>query len=513
MGTLHEKYLQSIQTILNRVTPYIAKYPPSEQAFLTEFFSVLETCEVSTSEKRKMFSQLVDDFIKRNYAKNTYISLPFMWFAVDYLSTANRILSVAEFHPNEFYLYLVQHLRKNLDTQGIFRLIQAKTPLTSLTWETLQYACNKFTVPLTSDEVQTIRIISSHVATAGIRALSQHSLKKSITRHVKTPRFSQKLSNFLKFLNAQWTVIFYPPTIGLERLYFYFKLRKTLSISQILGYRDSKNMSLRGSNIYRIGNSQTYWGFLLIPSRDLEAMKNYLKHSEEEGRMILLDLARVVEIQISQSMTLYQEEKGWRDLTLREQRRINRQLRDGIPPENHDETPTFLISPPFDRDWHFNRNYKQIAKIIDLYCKAVPSFSFSELASRLYAKQSNFRFSKEELQLIAYLYHKKVLQCDFNPIRLISDFSLDRFSVQIPKTMKLKHLEILLSYLPRARVFTTETGIQMWTVLTPDLVHLLVQDLEWTVQPINTQYYGISPEKSWFDFQACEWKTPQILSK
>jgi hypothetical protein len=487
-------------------------YPTEEQALLTEFFSILESCQVNTSEKRKLFSQLVDEFIKRNYAKSVYINLPFMWFAVDYLSTANRILSIADFHPTEFYLYLVTHLRKNPDTQGVFTLIQTKTPLTNLAWEVLQYACNKFTIPLTADEVQALRVISSHAANAGIQALSQQSLKENVTHYVETPRFSQKLSKFLKLLNAQWTLIFYPPALGLERLYFHVQLNKTPSTSQILGYLDSSNMTLRGSNIYRIGDSQTYWGFLLIPSRNLKAMKDYLKHCEVEGQLILLDLARVDEIQISQSMILYQEEKGWRDLTLQEQRGIGRQLRNERHPENREELPSGLISPPFDKEWYFNQNNKQAAKVIDLYCKGVPSFSFSELASRLYSKQSSFRFSKEELQLIAYLFHKKVLQCDFNPTRLISDFSLDRYSIQIPQNMKLENLEILLSYLPRARVFTTETGIQMWTVLTPSLVNWLVHDLEWPVQPIYTQYWGQTPERSWFDYQSCQWNTPHLLT-
>ena len=434
-----------------------------------------------------------------------------MWFAFDYLSTANRILSVAEFHPNEFYLYLVHHLRKGPDTQGIYKLIETNTPLTNIAWEPLQYACNKFTIPLSRDEVQALRVISSHVANMGIQALSQHSLKESITRHIPTPRFSKKLAKLVKLLNAQWTLIFYPPAFGLERLYFYFQLNKTSSIPQLLGYQDLKNMSLNGSNIYRIGESQTYWGFLLIPSRDLEAMKDYLKHCEEEGQITLFDLARVSEIQISQSLELYQEEKGWRKLTGQEQRRISYQLRND--PENHDAAPSFLISPPFDKNWHCKPDKKHETKMIDLYCKAVPSFSFSELASRLYSKQSSFRLSREELQLLAYLYHKKVVQCDFNPTQLISDFSLDRFSIEIPQDVTLEHLKILLSYLPRARVFTTETGIQMWTVLTQNLVKWLDQELEWAVRPIQTQYWGQTPEKRWFDYELCEWNTPHLLNE
>lgn len=511
MGSLHESYLQSIKTILDQIPKYIPSYPPDEQALLTEFVAILEACEVNTSEKREIFSQLVEDFIKRNYVSNSYINLPFMWFAIDYLSTANRILSIAKFHPDEFYLYLVHHLRKNPDTRGIFKLIETKTPLTNIAWEPLQYACNKFPIPLRRNEVQVIRVISSHVTNMGIQAFSQQSLKESITRHIPTPRFSKKLAKLLKLLNAQWNLIFYPPAFGLERLYLYFQLNKTSSISQLLGYQDSKNMSLNGSNIYRIGESQTYWGFLLIPSRDLEAMKNYLKHCEEEEQITLFDLARVSEIQISQSLELYQEEKGWRELTGQEQQRISHQLKND--PKNHDVVSSFLISPPFDKNWHYKQDKKHEIKMIDLYCKAVPSFSFSELASRLYSKQSSFRLSREELQLFAYLYHKKVVQCDFNPTRLISDYSLDRFSIEIPQNVTLKHLKILLRYLPRARVFTTETGIQMWTVLTQNLAEWLDQELKWTVRPIQTQYWGQPPEKRWFDYELCEWNTPHLLNE
>jgi hypothetical protein len=53
----------------------------------------------------------------------------------------------------------------------------------------------------------------------------------------------------------------------------------------------------------------------------------------------------------------------------------------------------------------------------------------------------------------------------------------------------------------------------MWTVLTQNLVKWLDQELEWAVRPIQTQHWGQTPEKYWFDYESCEWNTPHLLNE
>ncbi|MHA2203727.1 MAG: hypothetical protein ACW991_08565, partial [Candidatus Hodarchaeales archaeon] len=190
MGSLRESYLKSIRTILDQIPKYIPEYPPDEQALLAEFVAILEAYEVNTSEERKHFFHLVTDIIRRNYVIEAYIDLPFMWFVLDYLNIANRVLSVAEFYPDDFYLYLIKYLRKNPENpQGVYELIKEKVSLADLRWEELQYACNKFTVPLNSDEVQAIEISYSQVTNSGLRTLSQQNMIDAITNQIQTPRF------------------------------------------------------------------------------------------------------------------------------------------------------------------------------------------------------------------------------------------------------------------------------------------------------------------------------------
>ena len=456
------------------------------------------------------FSNNVYAFIRENYTeKETYIELPFLWFAIDYLTIANRILSIAGFHPDDFYLYLIKHLRKNPETQGVYELMKAGIALTDLHWEVLQYACNKFTVPLDTDEVQAIEISFSQVSTTGPRVLSQQRMKNVITSHITTPGFIRKLSNFYKSLNAQWNLRLYPPAFGLEQLYFYFQLSEETTLEEILGHKNELNTTLRGTDIYLAGIPQTYLGFILIPSSLIEKMKAHLQRCEEKKKIILYDLAKVSQIQISRSLTLYEIDKGWWNLTSRERAQVRQQLQTS----RQFEFPAFFITPTFNTRWNYKQDNKYSSPVgyIGLYCKIKPPFSFIDLPSRLYSQQRKQRFSKKEQQLLTYLYHKKVFQINFDPIRLGSDFSLDRYWVQLPQDLEFNDLKILLSYLPVVNVFNTETTNFLIPILTPDLTQWLVQDLEWSVQSIRTKYRGRPAERNWYNFQATEWRTPQLL--
>ena len=510
MVTLQERYFQSLQTIITQLTLLIAQYPLTEQPLLTKFLSILENSRVNTSQKRMAFSNDVYAFIKENYIENaTYIELPFLWFAIDYLTIANRILSIAGFHPDDFYLYLIKHLRKNPETQGVYELMKAGISLTDLRWEALQYVCNKFTVPLDTDEVQAIEISFSQVSTTGPRILSQQRIKDVIKSHITTPRFIRKLPNFYKSLNAQWNLRLFPPAFGLERLYFYFQLSEETTLEEVLGHKNELNTTLRGTDIYLAGSTQKYLGFILIPSRIIENMKAYLQRWSENKGIILFDLAIVNQIQISRSMILYEIGKGWRSLTSRERAQVRQQLQKS----RRSEYPAFFLTPAFNTKWNYlqDAKYSSPAGYIDLYCKIKPPFSFQELPLSLYSQQNRPRFSNKEQQLLSYLYHKNVLQINFDPIRLRSDFSLDSYWIQIPQNVEFTDLQILLSYLPVTNIYNTETTNYLMTVLTPDLVQWLVQDLEWSVQSIRTEYRGKTPERNWYDLQALEWRKPHLL--
>ena len=211
-------------------------------------------------------------------------------------------------------------------------------------------------------------------------------------------------------------------------------------------------------------------------------------------------------------MTLYQIGEGWRDLTLREKRIIKRGLNTSRLPRGY-ELPTYYVTPVFSTEWNYKDDdrYSSPAGYIDLYCKMRPSFSFTDLPTSLYSQQSKKNFTKKEQKLLTYLYHKKVLHVNFDPIRLGSDFSLDMYWVQLPPDVKLTNLQILLSYLPVVNVYNAETTNFMMAVLTPDLVQWFNQDLEWSTQSVRHEYRGKALRKNWYDTEATEWRTPHLL--
>ena len=262
----------------------------------------------------------------------------------------------------------------------------------------------------------------------------------------------------------------------------------------------------------RVGSSKSFWGFILIPSKDLKTLKDYLKQCEEEGQIFLYDYARVRKILMSNSTILYEKGTGWRSISKSELNRLKR-LNTQKSLDNLPKHPGVIFSPPFKTKWLFNEDGEDIlpSKFIELYCKAHHPFSFAELPSKLYSKQSSSRFTKKEWQLLFYLQHKKVLQVRFNPIRLISDFALERYWIQIPHNTEFTKIQYLLYYFPLTRIFITETSIHLWTVLNSEFVQWFNKELKWPIQPTQTQYGGKNPRVDWFDTHSCEWKTPLIL--
>ncbi|MHA2203728.1 MAG: hypothetical protein ACW991_08570, partial [Candidatus Hodarchaeales archaeon] len=304
----------------------------------------------------------------------------------------------------------------------------------------------------------------------------------------------------------------FPPAFGLDRLYFRFQLSEGITLNEVLGYEEELNTTLTATDIYQAENPQTYSGFILIPSSLLADMKTCLQRCHDKKQIYLFELARVNQIQISRSITLYQMGEGWRNLTSREKSTIKQVLKTSRLPRGY-ELPRYYVTPSFNTEWNYKEDdrYSTPAGYIDLYCKMRSSFSFTDLPTRLHSQQSKEIFSKKEQQLLTYLYHKKVFHIHFDPIRLGSDFSLDMYWVQLPPNVKPNNLQILLSYLPVVNVYNTETTNFMMVVLTPDLIQWFNQDLEWSIQSVRHKYRGKALRRNWYDNEATEWRIPRLI--
>jgi hypothetical protein len=493
----------------------LQKYSPEEQELITEFLNILQHFEVNTSQKRETLIGLMNSYNDKYYPNHEkYLSLPFLWFTIDYFNIARRILNAAGFYPARFYKYLVQHFRGDSQVQGIFDLIRTITPLIDLQWEKLQYSCNRFTMPLTDDELQALEAVYSYLSSAGLRALNQRRLKATIANRVKRPKFIRELAQLFTLLNAQWNIRFYPPAFGLERLFFQFQLNESTSLTEILDLQNPANTILGASYVYRIDEFNNYLGIMWLPTQTIKAMQDYLIQKEKQGFLILNRLAKIFNSQVSSSLILYEPRKGWRNLNASEYRRLRHQLRPSISRRRSSEPPPFHCSPPFDTRWDYQKdsNNGTPGQFISLCSKFSKPFYFDDLPQSGQLGKDNVRFLDNEIPLLTELYNNQVIQVNFDPFRLFQDFTTDQFCIQVPATIPFEKLRFLLSYLPKANIFTTEDQTRyIWTFLTPEIIEFLVQDIELNVYKSIPLHWGRNIETLWFDPQTSEWKIPHVI--
>ncbi|MFX0050266.1 MAG: hypothetical protein ACFE8U_03140, partial [Candidatus Hermodarchaeota archaeon] len=197
-----------------------------------------------------------------------------------------------------------------------------------------------------------------------------------------------------------------------------------------------------------------------------------------------------------------------------EYRRLRHQLRASISRRRSSEPSPYHVSPPYDTRWDYQNdsNNGTPSQYISLCCKFSRPFHFDNLPQSGQLGKDNVQFSDNEIRLLTELYNNKVIQVDFNPIRLFQDFSTDQYCILVPATIPFKKLGFLLSYLPNANISTTEDKTRyIWTSLTPEIKQFLVRDIELNVYKCTALHWSRNIETVWFDPQTSEWKIPHVL--
>ena len=500
-----------MDTILSQLPAYIDKYPPSDQAILNEFLSVLQSYEVDTQAARKQLLEHFEKFIRIHRSSGRLWDLPFLWFAESYFTNAYKLLSVARFHADNFYEYFVKQLRSDSYKSGVFQFIRRGTPLADLEWEKLQYACNKLSVPLTSEELHVLEIIHALCMETGILTLNQNYIKTNIINQVKSPTLLRKLASLFSRLDSQWLLQFYTPAFDLALLIFRFQLNESTSLKEIIDFHDSANTTLCYSDVHWIrGFHNMYCGIFVVPTQLVEPLREFLQYHDRQGHLILYDLEKVTTSRICTSLSLYQATKGWRTLTQTEWRRLVQLLKTQRPRKRRTRSMSFYITPSLNKYWHYSQHPDPL-QIISLYCKSQFRYSFGELPFGSNNEQITPRLSKPELDLIKELYLKKVAQVWFRPLRLIHEFSLDYYWIKLPN-MPFDQLSRLLAWLPYAYLCFTENNIHIWSFLIPKLAEWFRTDLEWTVMQIVRKHPPQMLNFDWYSPEARQWRAPLILT-
>lgn len=499
-----------LNTILSQLITYIDQYPVIDQEYLKEFYSILQNYNVDIITSRKAISVRFEEYIKKYQQSEDYLKLPFLWFTRRYFINAHLLLSIEGFYAADFYSYLVKYLRGTTDMEGAFQLIRKGTPLTDFKWEQLQYACIRIINPLTRDELQAIHTIYSLISEAHLKVFDIQRIKAAIKTSVNSPEISRNFNRFFTLIDARGGHWFYPPAFDLKQLYFYFQLSELTSLSEIIDFQDPANTTLCASRVYQVKDfPNVFTGYIVIPTQLLGRLKNYLKRCEQQGKLILNYLNEITDIRISASLALYRAEKGWKELSPTLKKQLTMQLKTSNPRKQRKKSPIFFLTRAFNQNWNF-RIHPTPSQVIDLYCKFFHEISLNEQLSSV--QHSSHRYSKSGLSLLKDLNDINVCQLTFYPNRLLFEFSLDQYWINLP-LIPFNQLSRLLKWLPYTRLSFTETGIHIWSFLTSEITDFLNTKLDWIVRPIIHYHDPMGLNFKWFNPKGLHWLLPKILEK
>ncbi|MFX1514740.1 MAG: hypothetical protein ACFFC6_00380 [Promethearchaeota archaeon] len=511
MAYQRKTWKKFMKTILSQTPVYIAKYPPSDQKILNEFLSILQNYIVDTQESRNQLFERFESFPAKYHESEQFLNLPFLWFVDSYFSNAAKLLSVASFHADDFYEYLVKQLRGYPDTEGVFQLLRKGIPLTDLKWEDLQYACNKLSVPLKSEELHTLETIHRMSLEAGTNALDQRYIKTTVFNTVKSPTVNKKLENFFLRLDSRWFLRFNVPAFDLKLFFFQFKLTNSTSLKEIIDFHDSTNTTLCNSSIYwNRDTPNMYCGILVVPVKSADVFFQYLQSCHNQDKVELIELTKIKTTRISVSLILYQATKGWRTPTPTDWSRLIPMLRTKSPRKIRTNLSSLYLSPPFDKE---TIEEYDLTRAVQLLCKLPREFSFKELVSGSNKDQIKINLTKIEFKLLKEMYQRNIVQIGFLSRGLVYEFSLDNYWIKVPK-IPLDQLSRLLAWIPFCRLYFSENNIFIWSYLTREFAHWLrtdLEDLEWTVIPIIENHRPQNFNFDWYDSDIQQWKTPHIL--
>ncbi|UCE12918.1 MAG: hypothetical protein JSV04_12090 [Candidatus Heimdallarchaeota archaeon] len=503
MVSKRETRKRFIATALSHLPPYIAQYPSDEQKWLHAFLTVLRHYEVDTKATRQQFIEQWRQFQENLRANEAYLTLPFLWFALSYLTRATQLLDVALFHADDFYTYLATHLR-GTDGLGVFPLVRKQVPLVDERWEQLQYASKKLIVPLTSEELEVLTILYDFSFNGGIEALSPRQLKAVVSSQTRTPLLVRRLPRICTRVDAHWAVVWHFPAFDLTQVYCRMEVGEHINtLSEILDCGDPTNTTLRGSNLYTVRNvERMYLGVLLVPSHLVMALQTYLEVCQEQGDLIVHEYEPVIERQHTSALADYKPNKGWQKWGVTACMKLVKELRPRKQRVRQARAAVYYTS--FNDAWHYFE--------LPRPTQAIPLLCREDLNTYTpYPGLAKNRIENDSPLLKTLHYHRVMVVVIFAH-QLIREFTIPEYWLTLPR-IPFAQLSHLLQRVPYTNVFRTKDHYHLWAPLNPYLGDWLERELGWAVRDIIPYHVRHSLAYDDYDFPAQEWKAPRVLEE
>jgi len=361
------------------------------------------------------------------------------------------------------------------------------------------------------DQVQILETIYACIKKTGMSSLDPRRLKTEIFSQIKMSSKTKplvELKRFFSLIQARWYLRFYSPAFGLDRLFFHVQLNGSSSLADMFGYQDPKNTVLSTSDIHQVrGLTDTYMGVLYIPTQDMDLLIKYIKQLENDNLLILHDLQKLKIRWSSSSLFQYKSDSGWK---LSSQSVMNSLVWESESSKRDENRHKNLYIPTsFNIEWHFTK-HPLPCEIVKLYCKIPQKFSFTELPLGSLRNQRKKIFTADETGLIKQLYYNRVMQIGFVPWRIVNEFSIDSYYIDLPKLPSYK-FNLLLKLLPYSEIIETEKNVKIWTRLPKNLVEWMKEKLNWEVHNVIPIFSRADLNYDWFNEEKLQWNTPEIL--
>ncbi|PWI49199.1 hypothetical protein CEE45_03425 [Candidatus Heimdallarchaeota archaeon B3_Heim] len=493
--------------MLSQLPIYIGKYPVHEKNLLEDFINVIEAYQVDTQASRDQFSLRVEQFSKKHRPTDIYLHLPFLWFAVQYLENANRLLDTATFFAEDFYGYLAKHFRGFSRSRGLFHLIKETTPLSDIAWEELQYTLAKSHTPLYSEQFHIINLIISNLSSVKNDYLNKEYISAFIRDNSPSKYRRPYLTRFFTQIDARWIIWFNFSTFGLRRVICMFQLLEDSPLHDIIDFNNPKIRILRNSRLYNIRKTfNQFIGILTIPEGFYNQLINYFRTLEQQGKIKLLKFEIIREAYRSTSFSHYKENRGWSEVTPTKENLLMQRLTTKTPRKRAKISPKSNITKKFNNTWDVRQSDNSF-EIISLFCKLSDYFSFKNLPVNLQIEKGNFFLSKREEEILSFLMKNDNMCISFFANQLRLDFSLDEYWIVAP-IMPIWQLWHLLEWFPYVSIEMTADNIHLRTVSTPKFIDIIKQKLRWEIFPLIEEHHPSKLDIKWFDNNNNQWKPP-----
>ncbi|MFX1517568.1 MAG: hypothetical protein ACFFC6_14790, partial [Promethearchaeota archaeon] len=345
----------------------------------------------------------------------------------------------------------------------------------------------------------------------GYLALNSQRVKAMIRRNMTSNESTENLDSFFKLLDIHFFLLFNQHVFDLERLYIHFILDQSIKLEDIVEFQDPDNTVLCTSDFFTIrGSPNTYLGILTTPTQFYNHLETYLQEYANEGKIILNEMTKITMLQRFTSLELYQPNLGWKHLTPSLWNDIVKKLKTKGSRKPYATPQSFRMTPQFNPIWHYQL-YENPSKVINFYCKIPREYTFNDLPLNPLGKNSELKFSKEELGLFKTLYRNQVFHIGVRSNRLWYEWSLDAYWIKVPRSFTFKQLVHFLHWLPVSELFFSEQDTYIYVRLPSNWASRIRTDLNWKILSIIRHHHPHRFQSRWYDLGKLQWIPPKIL--